>query len=397
MFDHLNPKSSASSAANLPIVFRSVQIALVSAIICSVLLLPAANCFAQVESGNVYSLNPQLRPIVREQFNRAGLSVKWFACLPISESQSVERLFVHESNLYALTAENVLYCLDAQRGVINWATTLASELPTCSAPFFYQDRVLFSLGKTVVQVRLSDGRILQQLELPFNISTAPARTADRLFVGSDENFFYCLRLSDGVTLWQSNCPAEPTANVGISGDNVYFTCKDGALYVSKILERDLVYSFQTFGRIPGFAIDDHKCYIASTDTTLYGIDAETGQPLWDNYLAGGVLSEAPIITNQSIYQTVDQIGLICLDRADGTLQFQLDNGSNLLAEADDVTYAMSLDNELTVMDNRDGSKLLSFLVQDFTISASNAHDSSIFLATDTGAIIVLQPDHAIMH
>lgn len=363
----------------------------------AVTLLPAADAFAQATAAESARLNPQIRPIVREQLNRSGLSVQWFANLPISATQSVDRIFVRDNNLFALTNDNYLYCLDVQQGVIKWAVSLASALPTCSTPFFYQDRVLFALGKEVVQVRLTDGQILQRLRLPFNISTAPARTTDRLFVGSDQNAFYCLRLSDGVPLWRSSCPAEPTANVAIVGDNVYFTCKDGVLYVSLIERRELVYSFQTYGRIPGFAIEDNSCYIASTDTTLYAINAQTGRAIWDGYLAGGVLSQPPVITSSSIYQPVEQMGLLCVNRANGSLRFQLNNGRCLLAEADSVIYTLTADNELTAMDARSGGKIISFYLQDFTIPAQNTQNSRIFLATENGAVIALQPDRAIMH
>jgi len=327
----------------------------------------------------------------REKLSRAGLAIKWEIQFPLARKQQIDRIFYRDGQLYVLTDGNALYALAGDKGTFSWQTSLGSATSRCSQANYYQDRLLFAVGKTFVEVRCSDGAIVQRLEQQSAITTTPARTGEWLFLGNENKIFQCLRLANGVPLWSAVCPEAPTANVALSGDYVYFITREGTLYVSSVHERLLIWRIETPGPGPGFVIDNNQCFIPSADTALYALDARTGEPIWPRYLAGGHFTEAPVVTTDAVYQSVARGGLLCLNRADGSLRWRLQKGRCLLAENGSISYAMTVDDELAVMNNKDGKRVLSFYLPGFGLYVRNNQDPMIFLANAAGAVAALEP------
>ena len=330
-----------------------------------------------------------------EIFKKAGLHVQWRISLPMGRGAYIKGIFYHNGRLFILDDHNKLYALDGEKGIIKHSIVLADPQQMCSHPEFYQNRLIFVVGNTIVQVQETDLRIMQKTQLNFAPSTNAARSADKIFIGSDDGRFYALRLDDGIVLWQSVQPAEPTGIVTVNDDYVYFACKDGTIYVSKTDRRELIWKFATAGQVPGVLIDNGQCFLPSTDTALYCLEPKTRKLLW-KYYTGGALTELPVLTEQFVYQTVAQSSLLCLDRKSksktGTVRWELDDGCSFLSQNGHLCYAMTLDRELTVMNNLTGKRILSLHVPDMELYASNNKDNLIFMADKSGTILAIKPD-----
>lgn len=328
--------------------------------------------------------------IAVEMLRKAGLQARWVGSVPLERDGVVSRIFYRGGRLFALTDTNTLFALDAKSGLIQWSAVVGSPHIICSPENFFEENLLYMVGNTFVQIRLADGKITQQMNVHFPVSTSAARTKDRIFLGGYDKKFYCLRASDGITLWQTLCPAEPTGTVTVSGDKVYFVCKDYTLYISKTDERSLVWKVPTAGDVPGVAVAEDLCYLPSADTALYCIAPESQKLVW-KHLTGGSLVEPPVLTAGAIYQPLKHAALLCLNRNDGSPRWQLADGHNLLAENGTLSYVFTLDRELAIMNNLTGKRELSFYLPSLQLFASNTEDPSIFLAGREGTILVLMP------
>jgi outer membrane protein assembly factor BamB len=331
--------------------------------------------------------------ISADLLDKAGLRSKWTLGQAGMEV-GIKRIFYHNGRLLVLDKQNNLHSLNGSNGLTVWSVKLAESYPSCSEPEYYKDRMLFVIGNSIVELREKDGEITNRIALGFPASTTAARSEDYVFVGSTNGRFYCLRLRDKIVFWSSAQVNEPIGRVRVSNDKVYFTGKGGAVYVSSVGHRELLWSASTAGMTPGPVIVDDKCYLASSDTGLYCFAADTGQGLW-KYLAGGALVDVPVVTKRFVYQPVEQKSLLCLERNpggnNGTLRWELANGQCLLAENGDVSYAMTYGSELAVMDNIAGQRKLSFYVPGMNLCASNDEDTTIFLASDKGEIMAIVP------
>ncbi len=349
-----------------------------------------------------------------EMLKKAGLQVEWSPLrLPMTRGACVERIFYHYGQLYVLDDHNRLYAIDGRKGILRWDRVLADSQKNCSTAEYYkaqisledkvvlEDRMLFVLGNTIVEVRESNGEITHKLSVNFAPNTTAAGTTERYFIGSDDSRFYALRRSDGIVLWRSVQPDDPVGRVTIQEDKVYFVCKDGTLYVSQTDKRDLVWKAVTAGEMSGVAIDGNQCFLPSGDTALYCLESQSGKLLW-KYLSGGSLLEVPIVTKDFVYQSINQTSLLCLDRRpsgkkapdgqiEGVLRWELKDGHCLLAENGATSYAMTRDKELVVMDNINGKRISSFYVPSIDYYACNNEDTLIFLAEKEGTVLAVKP------
>jgi len=332
--------------------------------------------------------------ILLETLRKAKLELAWRSSLPMGRAQQLKEIFYHNERLYALNDHNRLYALDGTKGTILWTVENLSSAHSSHLPVaYYQDTMLLVFGNTLYQIHERDGRVWPEgcLEFDFPVATNVARSGERLFVGSRNNRFYCLRVGDMVPLWQSACPAPPTGTVAVDGDKVYFVCEDGVLYVSPLEERSLAWHKRTAGQVCGVVVDGGQCYLPSSDTALYCLDPNTGTALWPAHLAGGSLVELPTLTAESVYQPVRYGPLLCIDRQNGSLRWELKNGRSMLAENGRTTYALTWDKELVLMDNVSGSRMMSFYVPEMDLHVRNKDDQMIFLASEEGTILALKP------
>jgi len=364
-------------------------------------VLPSVGCRGQKSSVGPSSFETSaadgqhVAGIRLEMLRKAGLRLNWPLQLPMGRAQTIKKIFYHNGQLYVINDHNRLYALDADNGIIIWSCDLALPRFSCSAVKYYQDSLLFVLGNTFVQVRETDGKILKRMELDFPVSTSIARNADQLFVGSTNNRFYALRFSDGIPLWQSLCPDEPLGVVAIYQDKIFFAARDNVLYVSKTDQRQLVWKAQTAGLLAGVLVDNQQCFLPSADTALYCFEPDTGTELW-KYLAGGSLAEMPTLTRTAIYQPIQHSALVCLERypdsPNGKVRWELPDGYCLLAENGSVSYVMTLNKELTLMNNITGKRIMSFYVPRMNLYARNGETALIFLASREGTIVALKPE-----
>jgi len=250
---------------------------------------------------------------------------------------------------------------------------------------------LLLFGNTCYQVRLNNGLVAHQTTFNFDVTTSVARWEDRLFVGSNNNRFYSVRLADRVPIWQSVCPAPPLGSVTIDQDRVYFVARDNTLYVSDVEQRNLLWKAPAVDLLSGVVIDRDQCFLPSYDTALYCLQAQTGKLHW-KHLAGGRLIQLPIVTEKFVYQPIEHDALVCLNRLDGSVLWHLKDGKSYLTHNGPTTYVITHDQKLTLMDQRSAKRLASFYLRNFSLYAPSPHNPTLFLATPDGDILALRPN-----
>lgn len=327
--------------------------------------------------------------ILVEKLNQANLQLKWTAVTPLGRAKGIRQLFYHHGQLFVISDHNQLCAYEGATGILRWSAYLGDASVACSEPTFYGDNLLFVVGAKVTEIRGSDGNIELTVNLPFKPTTTMARSKDCLFVGGDDNWFNAIRLVDSVPVWRATASAPCWGTVAVANNYVYFTRMDGTIQVSNTNSRSLVWQARAAGRCAGVTVNNGQCLVASSDTALYSFDPNTGVLQW-KYLAGGSLSEMPALTTGAIYQPVDGRSLVCLNR-DGKLRWDLPMGWHFLAEKEATTYIMTTDNQLTVMNNTDGTRKLAFYVPNMRYFAENVENSMIYMATADGHILALAP------
>ena len=358
-------------------------------------ILRAATVRERSSSPPQQSSSPTVAGIPLEILDKADLRVQWFfADLPLDRADRLVQMFIHRDQLFVLNNLGKLYALDTQTGAINWTRSL-SGTPVSAVPVsVFDDHLILLVGNTCYQVRLNNGSVAHQTTFDFDVTTSVARWQDRLFLGARNKRFYCVRLADRVAVWQSVCPAPPLGTVAIDRDRVYFVTRDNTLYVSSAQNRELLWKAHAVDQLTGVFIDRNQCFMPSYDTALYCLEARTGKLLW-KFLAGGRLTQLPVLAEEFVYQPIEHGGLVCLNRSDGSVLWQLKGGKSYLTHNGPTTYAVTHDRTLAIMDQPSARRLASFYRHNFSLYAPSPHDPTLLLATAGGDILALRPDRIV--
>ena len=315
--------------------------------------------------------------------------------LPLNQERNLKRIFYNNGSIYALSDRNQLFALEAETGNLLWSRQLPSPLAVCSEVNFYENDLLLVISDTLLQIRHTDGEVVLEQKFNFPVTTNAARTALSYFAGGHNKNFYSLDFADGTTNWRNLCQAKPVGRITVDVNKVFFVTEDNMLYVSNTDRRNRLWEHQAFGRLVGVVVDERLCYLPSADTVLYCFDKGLGDLQW-KYLAGGNLPELPVVTGSGVYQYVEQKSLLCLEKqADseiGSLRWELDRGRSLLSENGAISYCLTLDNEIAVMDNMTGRAVTRFFVSGVDLFVQNDVDSRIILASAEGKVLVLRPE-----
>lgn len=196
--------------------------------------------------------------------------------------------------LVAGTSDGELMVWRASDGTLLWHLTLGAAL---SAPA--------SIGGTQLYVPVTDGRIIA-FDLPSGhhiwtdkLGGAPAEAlplGEWLFVGSDDNYFYCLGTASGDQRWRWRTGADIVGAPVADLTRVYFVSLDGML---RALERDSG-RLQWQSRLPirpfaGPMLAGRSVLVAGIDPTIAAFDVQDGSAQ-SGVLMGGELAAPPYVT-----------------------------------------------------------------------------------------------------
>jgi outer membrane protein assembly factor BamB len=192
------------------------------------------------------------------------------------------------------TRDGELMVWRAADGLLLWHVKLGAPL---SAPA--------AIGGTRLYVSVTDGRLMSfdltsghQLWVD-KLGGAPAEAlplGQWLFVGSDDNYFYCLSTASGDQRWRWRTGADIVGAPVVDELRVYFVSLDGML---RALERDSG-RLQWQSRLPirpfaGPMLAGQSVLVAGIDPTIAAFDVKDGATQ-TGVMMGGELAAPPYVT-----------------------------------------------------------------------------------------------------
>lgn len=240
-------------------------------------------------------------------------------------------------------------------------------------------------------------------------AASPAAAAGRVFVGSDNQKFYCLHPDTGQVLWTFKAAAELFASPVISAGRVYLGeglhhTSNAKLYCLSADTGAKLWEFPTGGHIEfSPTLFDGKLYVAAGGDGIYCLDPQTGQKLWQ--YPGPHVDLSPAATRQGLffgsvwgeqafYRIDPQTGQLLWKRpapagvcgspsTDGTrVYFGLGNGTFGLSHANPVgsVCCLSID---------EGNILWTFNAKDAVLTTIAVDQGSLYFGSRDGHLYCL--------
>ncbi len=341
-------------------------------------------------------------PLVSDAALReAGLTRYWDARLPLNEHDSIAEGYLVDDALYVTTDGGTFFALKADVGLIRWAEKITAADFRIYEPTHMITAdgtgllIIVTAAETFVFDRFSGDR-LQTFTPEFNLGTPPVGFDNTLFMGSTDGRVYALRLrtSGGapVQLWAVSVGGAVTAKpILYAADKLLFASHSGDVFSCRAWDKAFDWRFSTGGAIYGTpALDQSGVYVASTDRSLYKVNARTGGLIWQRRFPCR-LFEGPIAVSHLVYQFCKSVGLTAVDAASGEPKWRLPEGRAFVARAMDRDMILSRDHSLLVVDRANGEVLHRIHLPAGTGAAVNVKSDAVYLLGRDGRILCARP------
>ena len=180
--------------------------------------------------------------------------------------------------VFVPTATSV-QALDAATGAARWSAAIESPL---SAPLALENGWLLAGTEkgTALMLRASSGERIWDRPLPGKVHGTAAMTGDRLYLPLESRHLLAVTLATGETIWEQRLNGRPTTLAPLD-DRLFVGADDKFFYCLSWKTGKVEWRWRTGGPIVGTpAIDDDHVYFLSLDNVLRALDRENGTQAW---------------------------------------------------------------------------------------------------------------------
>jgi len=231
----------------------------------------------------------------------------------------------------------------------------------------------------------STDNVLWTYETGGFVETSPSVCDDRLYVGSNDGYVYCLDAYTGEFIWNFQTGDFVQSSPAIYNGKVYI---GGMCFFSKLYCLDgetgtHLWNYSTGWNIQSSptvsdiqsspTVSDGKVYFGSSDDKVYCIDAETGALLW-NYTTNGIVSSSPAIYNDKVYVGSFDDNIYCLDANTGDFIWEFTTNDNVMSSP-----AIYNDKVYVGLDAETGALLWNYTTNSVVVSSPAVYNDKIYI------------------
>ncbi len=332
----------------------------------------------------------------------AGFTRHWNAQLPIGPQDAIREGHLIDEALYIITEGGTLFALKADVGLIRWAEKLTAEDFTIYKPAHLRRAdgagpvVILTTGLVFVFDRFN-GDLMQTFKPEFNLGSPPVGFGDIVFMGSLNGRVYSLLLTNPhgtrpLERWEVSAGGAVTAApVLYSHDKLLFASHGGRLYSCYAWDKTFDWRFTTGGPILGSpAVDESGVYVASTDRSLYKVNADTGTMIWRRRFPCQLI-EGPVVAAHTVYQYCRSDGLSAIDTDSSEQRWHVPTGRAFVAHTRGRDVVFTRDRRVLVVDRDSGEVLHGIDADSVIATVTNVRDDAVYLLGRDGRVLCAKP------
>jgi len=347
---------------------------------------------------NSFAGQSSSKPLISpELLKHAKLKMLWDNELPIKKNENLDRLILFGNRLYAVSDRNFILSLNQKNGKIIFGKNIEpSGLPITGVKHYDNELLYVSSDSKLVQVNAQSGIVLKTTDIGFSVSCPVARNSSFFYLAGTDRRLHAIHAENKVQAFEVAAENESMITSVTAEENfvLFATAEGNIISITPNLPRRL-WQFDASKAIAGPIIrEGMSLFFASKDTNVYRVDI-VGSPerkrlAW-KYQTAAVLENAPIVTQEVVYQHVPGKVLTAINRATGTPMWSVPGGIDLLTEAGNKAYVITNTKTLVVMDNVKAKELYTVNFAGVSKHVSNITDDKIYIADNLGRIACLQP------
>lgn len=331
--------------------------------------------------------------ISAELIQEAGWNRNWQMALPLKADEAIVRLAVMGPHLYILTDSNILLCMDRKKGRILYTTRLSAANLPVSRPLLYEDKLWFMVGREMMAFDPAIGSFSEQKQFAQIGSSAAcgvARNKDFLYISGSDNRLHAIH-TDGY--WQKFTATadndSPIISVLATDSIVVFATQAGNVVGMSPDKAEKLWQFDVTGRIKSeLVLDGNDVYVGSFDSKLYKLGLLDGKLSWTSpFHSGAPIRDSFFVGTETIYLYNAINGLYGVNKQTGKPIWQVDSGEGVICETSDKGFVFASPGIVKVMDNKTGNELYSVNVSSVRQYAENTTDDVMYLTDGKGRLM----------
>ncbi len=170
-------------------------------------------------------------------------------------------------------------------GAVAWHVAFAAEL---AVPLVWDNGWLIAAETSgnVLAFRAADGELIWRQNLGVPVHAAPALAADRVYVALEDGHVVALDVAEGTRLWSRRLGGPPNDMLA-TDERIYVGSDDNYLYCLTALTGEVDWRWRTGADVIGAPITDgSRVYFVSRDNVLRALDHKSGAQRWKRALPG---------------------------------------------------------------------------------------------------------------
>lgn len=328
-----------------------------------------------------------------ELIRQAGWTHNWQMNLPLKPGEKIDRLGLMGPHLYVMTDSNVLFCIERKKGRVRSSSQLSAGRLPVSRPAYYDDKFWFIVGSEMLVFDPNAGNFTLKKKFPKIGSSAEcglARNASHLYISGSNNRLHAINV-DGF--WQQFIATadndSPIVSVLATDEIVVFATKAGNVVGMAPNQADKIWQYDTTGRIKGQLVQDGEdLYIGSFDSKLYKLGLSDGKLVWNApFHSGAPIRDSFAVGGKIIYLYNALNGLYGVNKQTGKPVWQVASGEGVICETPQKGFVFASPGILKVMDNITGNELYSVNFASVQRYAVNTTDPVMYLADAQGRLM----------
>jgi outer membrane protein assembly factor BamB len=237
--------------------------------------------------------------------------------------------------------------------------------------------------------------ILWTYQTDFIISSSPAVSHGRVYIGAWDRSLYCLEMDSGTVLWNYSTNSEITSSPAVVNGRVFFGSQDTYLYCLDAVNGSLLWVFKT-----GFIIDtsplvvDEQVFFGSSDGSLYSLNVADGSLLWE-YETNSAFVSSPAIADGRLYTGIVNGDFVCLNSLTGELLWVFVTTSGIYSSPtidDGKVYFGANDNNVYCLNAQTGGILWSYDAGCEVHASPSVAYGCVYIGTSDGRMLCLDKE-----
>lgn len=333
-----------------------------------------------------------------------SLAKSWSLPLNLtSRNDEIRGLYLRDDTVFAHSQRNRVTAMSAADGKPLYAIDVTPDQVPLKPPIIVKDRVAFPAGASI-EVYTKAGKFVESAATKRSIRSPGTLLNTTIYIGLDYPTGGRLAAIDlsrrfDRARWETMTRFGISAAPAVYLNLIYFADEGGSVYAiseDKAPAWPLEHSaFQTDGRIVAdVKADEGGIYVASMDTKLYCLEPASGRLRWQYYSASPLV-ESPVVTADTVYQVVPNIGVVAIDKAAGKMnrdaKWTVKGATRFISQDDKNVYLRGPNNQILACDRATGEVKFKSQRSDLVAFAINTKNGMIYASTRDGNVMAIKP------